>query len=245
MVWPTVLLPVPRALPGSTAVVAAAASDPVRSGDTGYIHDLLRERGLSDLTARTIEFLLLRPLRIVVIVVVAVLVARWGGRLRRRAVRSLGVRSPRLTSAPRAEQRATTIADAIAGFWRVVVVIISALMILAEVGVNLVPLLAGASIAGLAIGFAAQTLIRDYLSGVFILAEDQYGVGDEVTVGTASAPVTTGRVEDVSLRVTRLRAPDGSVWFIPNGDIRALANRSLADPPVTPPAGSAGGGTPA
>lgn len=229
MVWPTALLPVPRALAGPVA--ATAAPDPVRSADTGYIHDLLRERGLSDLTARTIEFLLLRPLRILVIVVVAVLVARWGGRLLRRAVRSLGVRSPRRTSAPRAEQRATTIADAIAGFWRVVVVIISALMILAEVGVNLVPLLAGASIAGLAIGFAAQTLIRDYLSGVFILAEDQYGVGDEVTVGTASAPVTTGRVEDVSLRVTRLRASDGSVWFIPNGDIRALANRSLADPP--------------
>lgn len=229
MVWPTVPIPVPPALPGSAAVVAVA--DPVRSADTGYIYDLLRERGLSDLTARTVELLLLRPLRIVVIVVVAGLVARWGGRLLRRAVRSLGVRSPRRTSAPRAEQRATTIADAIAGFWRVVVVIISALMILAEVGVNLVPLLAGASIAGLAIGFAAQTLIRDYLSGVFILAEDQYGVGDEVTVGTATAPVTTGRVEDVSLRVTRLRASDGSVWFIPNGDIRALANRSLADPP--------------
>ncbi len=62
---------------------------------------------------------------------------------------------------------------------------------------------------------------------MFILAEDQYGVGDLVSIGTASAPVATGVVEDVSLRVTRLRAEDGTLCIVPNGDIRALANRSM------------------
>ena len=68
----------------------------------------------------------------------------------------------------------------------------------------------------------AQALIRDYLSGLFILLEDQYGVGDVVTIGTAS-----GTVEDLDLRVTRLRSADGTVWFIPNGDIRQVGNQSM------------------
>lgn len=196
-------------------------SDPIRTADTGYVYDLLRRRGLTDFAARTVEFMLVRPLRILLIVIAAALVARLGGRLIRRMVVSLRMGTPMRARSARSDQRARTIADAVANLWRVVVAIISALMILAELGVNLVPLLAGASIAGLAIGFAAQSLIRDYLSGLFILAEDQYGVGDVVTIGAA-----TGTVEDVSLRLTRLRSADGSVWFVPNGEIRVLVNQS-------------------
>jgi moderate conductance mechanosensitive channel len=214
-------MPVP---PVTKAPVASSPllSNPVRSDGTGYLYDLLREWGASDFTARTLEFLLLRPLRILVIVAVGVIASRWGGRFLRRAVRSLRVRAPLRVVSARAEQRARTISDAVAGLWRVVVAMICVLMILAEVGVNLVPLLAGASIAGIAIGFGAQSLIKDYLSGIFILTEDQFGVGDVVTIGTA-----TGTVEDLTLRLTRLRSADGTVWFVPNGDIRLLGNQSM------------------
>ena len=82
--------------------------------------------------------------------------------------------------------------------------------------------MAGAGIAGVAIAFGAQTLIKDYLSGLFILLEDQYSVGDVITLGTA-----TGTVEDVNLRVTRLRASDGTVWFVPNGEVRSVGNQSM------------------
>ena len=87
------------------------------------------------------------------------------------------------------------------------------LTVLDELGVNLAPLLAGAGIAGIALGFGAQSLVRDFLSGLFMLIEDQYGVGDVIDTGVA-----TGTVEGVSLRTTRLRDVDGVVWHVPNGD---------------------------
>jgi len=91
-----------------------------------------------------------------------------------------------------------------------------------ELGIELGPLLAGAGIVGVALGFGSQTLVRDFLSGVFILVEDQFGVGDVVNLdGT-----TSGSVEAVSLRTTRLRAVDGTVWHVPNGEIRRVGNMS-------------------
>ena len=94
-------------------------------------------------------------------------------------------------------------------------------LILGELGVDLAPLLAGAGVAGLAIGFGAQSLVKDVVSGIFILLEDQYAVGDIVDLGEA-----TGVVEDVSLRTTRLRAVDGVVWYVPNGEILRVGNMS-------------------
>ena len=189
--------------------------------DPSYLHDLLREWGLSDFGARTVEFVL-HPVKVVLIVAAALVVARVGGTAVRRAVAALRLRAPMRVRNERMEQRARTIGDAAAALWRVVVWVVAVLMILDEVGVNLAPLLAGAGIAGIAIAFGAQAVIRDYLSGVFILSEDQYGVGDVVTIGTAS-----GTVEDLNLRVTRLRAADGTVWFIPNGEIRNVGNQSM------------------
>ena len=95
------------------------------------------------------------------------------------------------------------------------------LTILDELGVNLAPLLAGAGIVGVALGFGAQTLVRDFLSGLFMLVEDQYGVGDVIDVGVA-----TGTVEGVSLRTTRLRDVEGVVWHVPNGEIQRVGNKS-------------------
>ena len=92
---------------------------------------------------------------------------------------------------------------------------------LGELGINLAPLIAGAGIAGIAIGFGAQNLVKDCVSGLFMLIEDQYGIGDVVDLGVA-----TGAVERITLRTTVLRGQDGTVWHVPNGEIRRVGNRS-------------------
>jgi small conductance mechanosensitive channel len=99
---------------------------------------------------------------------------------------------------------------------------VAGLLILGEVGLNLAPFLAGAGIVGIALGFGAQSLVKDFLSGLFILVEDQFGVGDIVDLEQGTA----GTVEAVSLRTTRLRAVDGTVWHVPNGEIRRVGNKS-------------------
>ncbi len=93
--------------------------------------------------------------------------------------------------------------------------------ILGELGISLGPLIAGAGLAGVAIGFGAQSLVKDFLAGIFILVEDQYGVGDIVDVGEAA-----GTIEAVSLRTTRLRDVNGTVWHVPNGQILRVGNKS-------------------
>ena len=190
--------------------------------DHGYLYDLLRELGLSDFGASTGEFLLVRPLRIVLILLVAIIVSRLAGRAARRFVRSVHARSPLRSQSIRAEQRASTVGDALAGLVRVVIAGIAFLLVLDTLGINLAPLLAGAGIAGIAIGFGAQSLVRDFLAGLFILVEDQYGIGDVVTLGD-----TTGTVEEITLRITRIRSVDGTVWFLPNGEIRKVGNSSM------------------
>ncbi len=94
-------------------------------------------------------------------------------------------------------------------------------MILDTLDVNLAAIGIGASIIGVAVGFGSQSLVKDFVSGIFMLVEDQYGVGDVIDVGDA-----TGTVEGVSLRTTRLRDVEGVVWHVPNGEIRRVANKS-------------------
>jgi small-conductance mechanosensitive channel len=98
---------------------------------------------------------------------------------------------------------------------------VAGLDILSDLGINLAPLMASAGVVGIAIGFGAQSLVRDYLSGIFMLVEDQYGVGDVVNLGTA-----TGTVENVTLRITRLRDTNGVLWHIRNGSVQQVANES-------------------
>jgi hypothetical protein len=98
---------------------------------------------------------------------------------------------------------------------------IAGFVILGDLSINLAPLLASASVVGVAVGFGAQSLVRDYLAGIFMLVEDQYGVGDVITIGDA-----TGTVENVTLRVTRLRDVNGIVWHIRNGGVEAVGNES-------------------
>ena len=95
------------------------------------------------------------------------------------------------------------------------------MMLLGEFDINLGPLIAGAGIVGVAVGFGAQSLVRDLLSGIFMLIEDQYGVGDVIDVGDA-----IGTVESVGLRTTRIRDVRGTLWHVPNGEIRRVGNMS-------------------
>ena len=118
-------------------------------------------------------------------------------------------------------RRARTLAGVLRGLGVAVIAVAAVIMILAELGVDTAPLLAGAGIVGLALGLGAQTLVRDLIGGIFILAEKQYHLGDIVRIGAA-----TGAVERITLRATYLRDLDGALHLIPNGDIRAVANLS-------------------
>lgn len=121
----------------------------------------------------------------------------------------------------RREQRARAVGQLLRNFMLLMVWGTAILLVLTEIGVNVAPLLASAGVLGIALGVGAQTLVKDYLSGFFMIVEDQYGVGDLVDVG----PVM-GTVEEVQLRITRIRDMTGVVWYVRNGEILRVANQS-------------------
>jgi moderate conductance mechanosensitive channel len=121
----------------------------------------------------------------------------------------------------RNQQRVQALMAVLSSVVAVVIRSIGIFTILGVLGINLAPLIAGAGIAGIALGFGAQSMVKDFLSGMLMLVEDQYGVGDIIDVGDA-----TGVVEAISLRTTRLRSVDGTVWHFPNGEIRRVGNMS-------------------
>lgn len=121
----------------------------------------------------------------------------------------------------RRRQRTETLGSVLRSIITGLVFGVAALMILSDVGLDLGPVLASAGVAGVALGFGAQSLVKDFLTGIFMLLEDQYGVGDLVDTGEA-----IGTVEQVSLRVTKLRDASGVAWYVPNGQIMRVANKS-------------------
>jgi small conductance mechanosensitive channel len=125
------------------------------------------------------------------------------------------------TAHERHRQRTLTMGSLLRSMVTFVVVMIAVLTILTTVGINLGPVLATAGVGGVALGFGAQSLVKDFLSGIFMILEDQYGVGDVIDTGEA-----IGTVEEVSLRVTRLRDGQGVVWYIRNGEIIRIGNKS-------------------
>ena len=174
--------------------------------------------------------------RTIVILAIAMLVVRVLRRLIKRFVKdfkqrgvdrlsALARKGPLTDTAPINLERATMRADTMASVLRSVATFvvwgIAAVMILGSFGFNLGPLLAGAGVAGVALGFGAQSLVKDFLSGIFMILEDQFGVGDIVDVGEAS-----GTVEAVTLRSTRIRDVSGTLWHVPNGEIRRVGNMS-------------------
>lgn len=122
---------------------------------------------------------------------------------------------------PRREARAKSISTVLTSTIVVTIWTIAIITILSAIGIELAPLIAGAGIAGVALGFGAQSLVKDCITGFFMLAEDQYGIGDVVDLGEA-----TGVVEEISLRTTVLRGLDGTVWHVPNGVVQRVGNKS-------------------
>ncbi|MFC5999201.1 mechanosensitive ion channel family protein [Quadrisphaera sp. GCM10027208] len=141
------------------------------------------------------------------------------GRSGRRSSATALLESP--LTGERRVQRAQTIGSVLKSISTGVVGVVVVLMVLSELSINVGPLIAGAGIVGVALGFGSQTLVKDFLSGMFMIVEDQYGVGDVVDVGEAN-----GTVEAVGLRVTRLRDVSGTVWYVPNGEILRVGNMS-------------------
>jgi small conductance mechanosensitive channel len=121
----------------------------------------------------------------------------------------------------RHRQRVETMGSLLRSISTFVIGTVTVLTVMALVGLPLGPLLASAGVGGVALGFGAQSLVKDFLSGIFMMLEDQYGVGDVIDTGEA-----IGTVEEVTLRVTRLRDADGIVWYVRNGEVIRIGNRS-------------------
>lgn len=182
----------------------------------------------------TLDWVLGAPLQILVAVVVA-FVARWlAHRAITKAVDASIVRSeasrakrernsgiPASAAKERYRQRTLTMGSLLRSIATCAIAVVTALTVMSLLGIPLAPLLASAGVGGVALGFGAQSLVKDFLSGMFMMLEDQYGVGDLIDTGAV-----VGTVEAVSLRVTRVRDMQGVVWYVRNGEIVQIANRS-------------------
>lgn len=170
-----------------------------------------------------IAYVLIRLSRVFVNRVVSDLqgdvVQRRLARVARRAPRALQAGAPQM--ALRRAQRAETIGALLRSTSTLVIGVVTFFAIVGQFNIDLVPLVASAGVATAALAFGAQNIVRDFLAGLFIVVEDQYGVGDVIDVGVAS-----GTVESVSFRITRLRDSDGTLWHVPNGEIKKAGNKS-------------------
>ena len=164
------------------------------------------------------------PLHILVILVVAFIIQTYGGRAITRAMDRIAtadfVPGPQRTVA-RQKERSRTLGSILKSTLNGTVWVIASAMILSEFGLNLGPIIASAGVIGVALGLGAQTIVRDILAGVFMLIEDQYGVGDEVDVLEVK-----GLIESVGLRITTVRSSDGTLWYIRNGEVLKIGNKS-------------------
>jgi moderate conductance mechanosensitive channel len=213
----------------------------VCEGIEGNACDIVANLTGNETLARNAEWAISKPLAILVIVLLAVL-TRWIlhkvidrvtsrasdgvmpgsfglGKLGRSAEKRAS--AAQSIAAARHEQRAKAMGSLLKSIATGVIFAIATVMILSEVGVNIAPIIASAGVVGLALGFGAQSLVKDFLSGIFMIFEDQYGVGDVIDAGEA-----IGTVEAVSLRVTRIRDIDGTVWYVRNGEILRVGNMS-------------------
>jgi small-conductance mechanosensitive channel len=164
------------------------------------------------------------PLNITVITLLALGIQIIGGRAITRAM--LRIADADLIPGPkragtRQKERAKTTGTVLKSTLNGTIWLIAIFMILSEFGLNLGPLIASAGVIGVALGLGAQTLVRDILSGIFMLVEDQYGVGDQVNVLDV-----TGVVETVGLRITTVRDSEGTIWYLRNGEILKIGNKS-------------------
>ena len=161
---------------------------------------------------------------ILLIVLGAVLVRKFGMMLIERLIRD-AIKSDSFATKRDKKQREDTLIAIIHAAFGVVLSVIVGMLVLDELGLNIGPLIASAGIIGVALGFGGQWLIKDLIAGLFVVLENQYRVGDVITLHTGVAPVT-GAVEDISLRMTMLRDLDGQLHHVPNGSITVATNLS-------------------
>jgi small conductance mechanosensitive channel len=224
---------------------------PTCAAEDWWCNEILDRTGNAWL-AQAANWLVAKPLMILLLLLVALL-TRWvlhrvidrlvdravGGVLPRGTTRGkLGrAREKVLTGGSATErhaQRMRAMGSLLKSIVTGVVFGVAAMMALSELGLNVAPLIASAGILGVALGFGAQSLVKDFLSGIFMMVEDQYGVGDVVDLGEAN-----GTVEAVGLRVTRLRDVNGTVWHVRNGEVIRVGNmsqnwaRTVLDVPVS------------
>ncbi|MBA2390144.1 MAG: mechanosensitive ion channel family protein [Geodermatophilaceae bacterium] len=185
--------------------------------------------------AASADTLVAKPAKILLIILLALLVRFLLHRAIRRITRTTGegvlpavLRPMQQRTAgvlplvgERRRQRSETIGSVLRSVVSLITLSIATMLILGELGINLAPIVASAGIVGVALGFGAQNLVRDFISGIFMILEDQYGVGDVVDLGEA-----TGSVEAMGLRVTTLRDVNGMVWYVRNGEILRVGNRT-------------------
>lgn len=206
-------------------------------GDT--VCSWVRDVTGSDTAADVSDFLVDNVASILLIIVVAALVVGLLKRVIHRAMARLGrgaqlLRPDQPSGSPtprerleheqrrlRVQKRTETLGGILVAIARVFVWGIAGMLVLGELGLNLAPLVAGAGIVGVALGFGAQKIVGDFLSGMFMIAEDQFGVGDIIDLGEAS-----GTVERITLRTTVLRDIYGTVWHVPNGEVQRVGNMS-------------------
>ncbi|MET3944276.1 mechanosensitive ion channel family protein [Corynebacterium mucifaciens] len=180
----------------------------------------------------TQDILIQRPLKILLIIIVALVLNWLARRIIHRATRRGMERTPLLASEAddtpqyraqeaRRQQRMRTLGNVGRSVAVIVIWTWAALAVLDQLGVNVAPLIASAGVVGVAIGFGAQSLVKDFFSGMFILIENQFGVGDTIQVGDI-----VGEVEMMTLRITTIRDMDGALWHVRNGDIDQVGNHS-------------------
>lgn len=221
----------------SIAILAEEPPACFTNTDSGSACHILWSWTHTSWLAETGEFMV-HPVRVIIIVLVSLLARNLISRAITRMAKATGdakspgilrpfkEKAPSLLGDPtatgeRRRQRSQALASVLRSIVSAVVFTIMIMLVLAEFNVNLGPLLASAGIVGLAIGFGAQALVKDIISGMFMLLEDQYGVGDTVNLGEVS-----GTVEAVGLRVTTVRDPKGALWYVRNGEIMRVGNMS-------------------
>ena len=192
--------------------------------DLGPFCNLLVDWTGNEALAETISWVLGTPTKIIIISAIALilnrLVRRWiGGLTTRLGTATADTRVVSERSRDRAEERADTIGSLLRSLASGVIFGIALIMILATLGIEIVPAIASAGVLAIAVGFGAQSVVEDFLRGIFMLAEDQFGVGDRIDVGSVN-----GYVERVTLRTTVIRDPDGMLWHMPNSEINYVAN---------------------
>ena len=179
---------------------------------------------MNDSLRNALDWISGTPLRVIIILFTAGIAQAFGTRAIDRAMNRLAtadlVPGPRNIVA-RQKERARTIGGVLSSTLKTVIWVVAVGMALGEFGFNLGPLIASAGILGVALGLGAQTLVRDVLSGIFMLVEDQYGVGDMVDVLHVE-----GTVEKVGLRITCVRDKKGTLWYLRNGEILKVGNES-------------------